>query len=374
MRWIILSILTLSTGCSEQKFNSVDTATPTTETEPECGDGIHDELEQCDDGNIISEDGCNDVCMIEYCGDGTHQPRLGEECDDGNMVLGDGCGGCIIEYCGDGFLDVILGEQCDDGNNEPNDGCFNCYEEYCGDGVLQEGLGEECDDGNSDAGDGCDECVSEYCGDGITQIDIGEECDDGNTTTEDGCDECFIEYCGDGIVQGGLGEDCDDANNVDDDDCDNDCLYTDDVCQNGGQSILVNPGFEDGTTTGWSSNGTLTMTSNSQSGNWAVSTTGNYYVRQDLATPSPVSSLNSASFWTWHDGSDSPAMSIEWGYSDGSTDSHFLGASDLSGWVYVDLLPKMDFNRSLSYITTWGYAGGGSLTDLTRYDTFEFCD
>jgi len=373
MRWIILSTLTLAIGCSDQKFNSIDD-TAQEPTPSECGDGVHDEMEQCDDGNIISEDGCNDTCMIEYCGDGTHQAGLGEECDDGNMILGDGCGGCVIEYCGDGFIDALLGEECDDGNETAEDGCFECAEEYCGDGVFQEALGEECDDGNLDIEDGCDECIEEFCGDGIVQSGLGEECDDANLDLEDGCDECVEEYCGDGIVQAGLGEDCDDANNVDDDDCDNNCQESSVECPNGGTSVLVNPGFEDGNTTGWTSNGTLTMTSSSHSGSWATSTTGNYHVRQDLSSPAPVSSLLSASFWTWHDASDNPAMSIEWGYSDGSTGSFYQGTSDLAGWAQVDLIPEMDSNKSLSYITVWGYSGGGSLADLTLYDTFEFCD
>jgi cysteine-rich repeat protein len=372
MTHTILGLLFLTLGCSEQSFQN-QTTEPTV-VSSECGDGFHDGYEQCDDGNLIDEDGCSATCLVEYCGDGTSQAGLGEECDDGNMVLGDGCGGCFEEICGDGTIHPLMEEECDDGNSVAEDGCFECTEEYCGDGVLQAGLGEECDDANAIAGDGCDSCIAEYCGDAIVQAGLGEECDDGNTVADDGCNECILEYCGDGIVQVGLGEACDDGNTIDDDDCNNSCQEASEFCPDGGTSVLVNPDFEDGTTTGWSSSGTLSMTTMSHDGSWAASTTGNYYCRQDLATPTPVTDLIKATFWTWHDGKDSPAQSIEWGYSDGTTDSSFLGAADLAGWVQVDLLPEMTAGKALSYIQVWGYSGGGGLVDVTLYDTFEFCE
>ncbi len=68
--------------------------------EPECGNGILDVNEQCDDANTISGDGCSSICIIEEqpllsppdepeCGDGNLDQ--GEECDDGNIIDRDGC-------------------------------------------------------------------------------------------------------------------------------------------------------------------------------------------------------------------------------------------------------------------------------------------
>jgi cysteine-rich repeat protein len=94
----------------------------------ECGNGILDSGEQCDDGNNINGDGCSSNCMIEHytpvCGNGILDS--GEQCDDGNNINGDGCSStCVIEHytpvCGNGILDS--GEQCDDGNNINGDGC-----------------------------------------------------------------------------------------------------------------------------------------------------------------------------------------------------------------------------------------------------------
>jgi len=50
--------------------------------EPICGNGIKEKDEECDDGNLMNEDGCSSACLIEYCGDGIIQSGLGEECDN----------------------------------------------------------------------------------------------------------------------------------------------------------------------------------------------------------------------------------------------------------------------------------------------------
>ncbi len=54
-----------------------------------CGDGVVQASEQCDDGNIVDNDGCSGRCMDEFCGDGTVQPP--EQCDDGNTRSNDDC-------------------------------------------------------------------------------------------------------------------------------------------------------------------------------------------------------------------------------------------------------------------------------------------
>ena len=62
-----------------------------------------------------------DVCIKTDCGDGLIQAL--EACDDGNIKDGDGCNfECkSIEICGNGVRDV--GEVCDDGNNDNKDKC-----------------------------------------------------------------------------------------------------------------------------------------------------------------------------------------------------------------------------------------------------------
>ena len=119
---------TLDTGADTTPDTASD-ASPDTEADttadteadttlpPRCGDGLtQPELgdEGCDDANTVSSDGCNDVCVVEFCGDATVQ--TGERCDDGNATSGDGCSAlCIGELCGDGTVQTILGEACDNG-------------------------------------------------------------------------------------------------------------------------------------------------------------------------------------------------------------------------------------------------------------------
>ncbi len=131
---------------------------------PECGDGVADLFEQCDDGNLIGCDGCDPDCNLEpgyVCGDGTVFPECKEQCDDGpgnDDTLPNACRtDCQAAHCGDGVLDD--GESCDDGNRTSCDGCSDlCAPEpglVCGDGIPELLCGEECDDGNAIVGDGC---------------------------------------------------------------------------------------------------------------------------------------------------------------------------------------------------------------------------
>ena len=181
---------------------------------PQCGDGYVQQGEQCDDGNTVNGDGCTNSCELPQCGDGYVQQ--GEQCDDGNTVNGDGCTNqCTLPQCGDGY--VQQGEQCDDGNTVNTDACTNsCQNAFCGDGKVRTGV-EQCDDGNTYNNDGCtNQCELPQCGDGYVQQ--GEQCDDGNVNNNDGCtNQCLTEFCGDGVVQ--TGEVCDDGNTADGDGC-----------------------------------------------------------------------------------------------------------------------------------------------------------
>lgn len=191
-----------------------------------CGDQVvNPGSEECDDGNSVNDDGCTNACMTPICGDAIVQ--TGEECDDGNAVDNDGCtNACTIAICGDGIIQAP--EECDDGNAVDNDGCTNgCNLPVCGDGIVQSG--EQCDDGNAVDNDGCtNSCTIPFCGDGIVQPP--EECDDGNAIDDDGCtNACTNPVCGDGVVQ--APEECDDGNPVNDDDCTNACTLP--VCGDG---------------------------------------------------------------------------------------------------------------------------------------------
>jgi len=152
----------------------------------ECGNGIVDSNEQCDDGNTNTNDACTNTCKINVCGDGVLNTGV-EQCDDGNTNNNDSCtNACKANVCGDGVVNTGV-EQCDDGNTSNTDACTNaCKNAACGDGFIH-GSTEECDDGNGVDTDDCtNACAVARCGDGIIHAGV-EECDDGNSNDLDTC-------------------------------------------------------------------------------------------------------------------------------------------------------------------------------------------
>jgi len=194
-----------------------------------CGDGnaIND-FEDCDDGNLEDGDGCSSHCLNEgistttnedgevfsdeLCGNANPAASVaeyvssinniwidaGEECDDGNLIDNDGCSSqCLNEgsgaggvVCGNG--DIGPGEDCDDGNTSPGDGCSGI--------CLYEGspqLNLACSTVTSfstsaDIASCSGNVLFAACGNGVNEA--GEACDDGNVLDGDGCSSnCLFE-------------------------------------------------------------------------------------------------------------------------------------------------------------------------------------
>ena len=162
---------------------------------PDCGNGMTEQGETCDDGNTDSCDGCSATCQTESCGDTVTCP--GETCDDGNTDSCDGCSAtCQTETCGDGVTCAGQGEQCD----PPGPSCSaSCQTIACGNGMVDPG--ESCDPPGSPQGPNQTACRADctFCGDTVVQS--GETCDDGNT--DDGCpsradncrNDCSVPIC-----------------------------------------------------------------------------------------------------------------------------------------------------------------------------------
>jgi len=164
---VVLSAMNVACGSSHSTDGGItfDAMVPDAGTDggrdarvPVCGDGMLGPMEQCDDGNTTSGDGCDASCHREsFCGD--DRLDMGEICDDGNNRSGDGCrADCLSdETCGNRIRDVVVGERCDDGNTVDGDGCSgDCLIiETCGDGTVDASTGETCDDGNTTPFDGC---------------------------------------------------------------------------------------------------------------------------------------------------------------------------------------------------------------------------
>lgn len=227
----------------------------------QCGNGKKDtNLEECDDGNDVNNDGCSTTCKNEvlkpvtvsangktlYC-TGTPLPCIAKvKLSEAGYAENETA--CLKQYkctdsiCVNGKKDGS--EQCDDGNENNADDCTNeCKEPTCGDGIQKKsGAGvnttgvelkpgedaiEACDDGNKVDEDACtNKCAVAACGDWIVRKDKGheEECDDGNKVSGDGCsDLCKNEKappnCGDNKTKTKEGEECDDGNKASGDGC-----------------------------------------------------------------------------------------------------------------------------------------------------------
>jgi cysteine-rich repeat protein len=81
-------------------------------TPPECGNGLQETGEACDDGNLDDGDGCDSNCTPTGCGNGVITAP--ETCDDGNAIDTDGCALCQPATCEDGFVHAGV-ELCGDG-------------------------------------------------------------------------------------------------------------------------------------------------------------------------------------------------------------------------------------------------------------------
>lgn len=182
MRAALVALLLVGCTKSNTKQCGVITCGPDTVCSPNNDRCVtQTQLDACE--SAANGDGCSvpgisagvcteGVCLGAGCGNGIRETSSDEVCDDGNLISGDGCrADCkSLEVCGDGVLDfnAPMPETCDCGT-DPNNlplGCSevnsdartasclsNCQAARCGDGVLA--ITEVCDDGNNLPGDGC---------------------------------------------------------------------------------------------------------------------------------------------------------------------------------------------------------------------------
>lgn len=115
----------------------------------QCGNGIKQGGEECDDRNRKPGDGCSTNCEIEdACGDYAVTRTLGEECDfgphNGEAINNFECSTqCRWEYCGDKFVQSYLGEICD-GTEGCSLDCKPIPKTFCS--YQPKGLGRKCEE------------------------------------------------------------------------------------------------------------------------------------------------------------------------------------------------------------------------------------
>lgn len=203
-----------------------------------CGNLHVEEGEDCDDGNLVSGDGCSGVDSANWVNvdaacqwEGTEDPvcgngvlNYGEDCDDGNLDDNDGCSSVCLWEGSTGYvcLNNPALPSCDptsvDADGNPN-ACSGNPDQcqltpVCGNGIV-EAPSEQCDNGNEPDGNDADGCtdfctfsggipgVQAVCGDGVVNTEAGEQCDSGFLTggSDPGCTEPTTDVgCG-GLTQ-----------------------------------------------------------------------------------------------------------------------------------------------------------------------------
>ncbi|MBL7056193.1 DUF4215 domain-containing protein [Candidatus Woesearchaeota archaeon] len=177
---------------------------PYPEEKSECGDGIIELEEECDDGNFLNRDGCSAVCTLETC----------DVVDNGNICTGNEfCDGELIstldsDTCCVGTCSLVAGTQC----TSCGEGIFNvCDSEECS--SIQEGCyfydgfgtntcstckNLKCEDYPNEDSCTSNECRQEVCGwsDDENKCEVSTFCGDG--TCNEGKETCgtCAEDCG----------------------------------------------------------------------------------------------------------------------------------------------------------------------------------
>ena len=112
-----------STTQTETTQGTDDSTSMTTAPPPVCGNGGDAEMgEDCDDGDVIDNNDCTNLCKDATCGDSIvwNQGMGKETCESGKDANGNdipncGMNGEACTYCGDSVVNGT--EECDDGLN-----------------------------------------------------------------------------------------------------------------------------------------------------------------------------------------------------------------------------------------------------------------
>ena len=184
-----------------------------------CGNKVVDGHEDCDDGNSVNGDGCENDCTFtctagvatgdlkcdhnpcngattcgadHLCHPGAPLPN-GAACGTGKIC---NAGACADAVCGDKI--ITAPEECDDGNTTPGDGC-----DACKFSCVSADAARNCTPTDACKGKGTCNDTTHVCAPGTPLAD-GAACGSGQVCKGG---TCIPATCGDGIVE--QGEDCD---------------------------------------------------------------------------------------------------------------------------------------------------------------------
>jgi len=132
-------------------------------------------------------------------------------------------------------------------------------------------------------------------------------------------------------------------------------------------NVLLNPGFETGDLTGWTTSGFTAVDTDAHSGTWSAFTSGNNYIEQEFASI-PDSQVTEVSMWIKQPNAGSVYINaVDLLYDDGSSNEFVPEPANSGGWAKEDVTSLLDPLKNLDGLRVWGYTMGGD-ADFTYYD------
>jgi cysteine-rich repeat protein len=171
-------------------FPRIDVAGSVAAALPDCGDGVLDAGESCDDGNNVGADCCTAICTFEAAGTTCNDATVcttSDQCDGaggcgGTSIVCDDANGCTDDSCDPvgGCGNVSNTAACDDG-----DACTEG--DVCSAGSCSPGGPIDCDDVNPCTDDSCDPIGGCGFGPNTAVCDDGDACTNGDICSAGSC-------------------------------------------------------------------------------------------------------------------------------------------------------------------------------------------
>ena len=130
--------------------------------------------------------------------------------------------------------------------------------------------------------------------------------------------------------------------------------------------MLTNRGFETGALPPWyqMSSTWVVTTIFPHSGTYCATDVGNYWIRQDFATPIPTDSIVSITFWSRQP--DNQIQAFDLMYSDGTYYEWIVWPT--VNWQQFNVTSYLTMGKLMVGFRLWGYVGGGPAPDSTYID------
>ncbi len=127
-------------------------------------------------------------------------------------------------------------------------------------------------------------------------------------------------------------------------------------------NILVNPGFETGDMTGWTTSSFTATNNDSHTGNWSAINFGNITLSQAF-TPIAATDITEFSVWAKQPNFSQFFFAIDFNYTDSTSEEFFGTGGTATNWTKYDFTANLNLSKTLSSITVYGNSGGTTLYD-----------